>query len=226
VRTLSRRLAACIVLASAAVAAPSAAAPTTHDWELSLDARALYLRDMPRFEIDAPTPTARRSVGTGWLPSTGTQPFNGLGADSAYVLDQRWQFPIFGIVVAGAIGESPRVISSVDGTIVAMKPWTSGAFSFLLPGVGVRGKSRRWLFDASVRPVATVVWMSTQYGSGEVQDGATSIIQASTLGARGHLEVCRRLDPDDRLCAFVDPHIYEFSAMNGGTIGLRWEWGR
>jgi hypothetical protein len=66
-----------------------------------------------------------------------------------------------------------------------------------------------------------------------VADGSSSLdlsdqndsVFAVTLGVRADAEVCRRLDPIERACLFVSPALYEFSALNGGSIGLRWEVG-
>src|SRR5207244_2385714 len=138
----------------------------------------------------------------------------------------RWEFPIFGLTGGGAIGQSPRVVSSVDGTMVEMKPWTAGAITLLLPGVGMRFKARRWMFSANVRFVATWVWEQAAYASGRWTDERPPALWASTFGSRAHLEACRRLDFEQRLCIFAEPHLYEFSGMNGASAGLRWEYGK
>jgi hypothetical protein len=187
--------------------------------------RDYYLRSMPKLELSDPTKTTGRTVGTGTLPSTGAQHFLAMGVDTAVIVDQRLQLPIFGFYGGGAIGESPRVISNVDGTFVTLKPWTSGVLTMLLPGVGVRFKERRWLFNASIRAVASFVWMSVAYTTGVTVDDSQPSLWASTFGARGHVEVCRRFDPESRACLFVEPHVYEFGFMNGGSAGLRWEFG-
>jgi hypothetical protein len=194
--------------------------------ELSFDVRDYWLHKMPTFELSDPTKTSARTVGTGTLPSSGDQHFLAAGFDTAVVVDQRVQIPLFGIYGAGAIGQSPRVITSLDGTFVTEKPWTAGAVTFLLPGLGFRFKERRWMFAANVRASATFVWMSVTYQNGASQDDSQPAVSAGTFGARGHLEVCRRLDPETRACLFVEPHLYEFGFMNGGSAGLRWEIGQ
>jgi hypothetical protein len=200
--------------------------PGRHDGELSFDLRDYWLRSMPQFSLSDPTPIGVRSVGTGTLPSTGEQHFLALAIDTKYIYNQRFEFPIFGLVGGGAVGQSPRVVSSVDGTMVDMKPWTAGAFTFLLPGVGFRFRERRWMFGANVRMVATLVWEQVTFASGASKDDSPPALWAATFGARAHVEACRRLDLESRLCLFVEPHLYEFSALNGGSAGLRWEFGK
>ena len=200
--------------------------PGRHDGEVSFDVRDYWLRSMPTFSMGQTTPIGVRTVGDGVLPSTGDQHFLGFGVDTKYIYNQRYEFPIFGLVGGGAIGQSPRVVTSLDGTMVDMKPWTAGAFTFLLPGVGLRFKERRWMFSANVRMAATFVWEQVSFASGRSMDDSPPTLWASTFGARAHLEVCRRLDASERLCLFIEPHLYEFNAMNGGSAGLRWEIGQ
>lgn len=200
--------------------------PARHDGEISLDVRDYWLRSMPTFSLSDATQIGVRSVGAGVLPTTGEQHFLGFGVDSKYVYQQRWEFPIIGLVGAGAIGQSPRVVTSLDGTMVDMKPWTAAAFTLLLPGVGLRFKSGRWMFGANVRFAASFVWEQVSFASGRSTDETPPAVWAATFGARAHAEICRRLDPEERLCLFIEPHLYEFSGMNGGSAGLRWEYGR
>jgi len=200
--------------------------PARHDGEISLDVRDYWLRAMPKFSLSDPTQIGVRAIGTGVLPSTGEQHFLGFAFDTKYIYEQRWEFPIFGMVFGGAVGQSPRVISSLDGTMVEMKPWTAGTISLLLPGVGVRIKARRWMFSANARFVASWVWEQAAYASGRSLDDSPAALWAGTFGVRGHVEACRRLDVESRLCLFAEPHLYEFGFMNGGSAGLRWEYGK
>jgi hypothetical protein len=120
------------------------------------------------------------------------------------------------------------VITGLDGSIVHLQTWTSKMATLLLPGFGVRAVRRRWMFELSARGVLSVAWMTAT-----VADAGSSLdlteqndsVLAVTLGARADAEVCRRLDPVERACLFVSPVLYEFSAFNGGSIGLRWEVG-
>src|SRR5262249_45786708 len=112
----------------------------------SVDVRDWYLRRMPTFDLGDTTDLKFRTLGPGRLPSTGPQHFLAFYTDSDLVYDDHLVFPMLGIGAMGAIGQSPRVVTSVDGTIVDMHPWTSWGISFLLPGIGYRFKERRWMF--------------------------------------------------------------------------------
>ena len=93
----------------------------------------------------------------------------------------------------------------------------------LLPGLGVRVKSRRWLFEASIEP-----GLSIFFTNGQIVLGSSTrdwSFGRSTFTLRGDLAACRRLDPMERACVFFAPALYEFGAINGGSVGLRWELG-
>ncbi len=185
--------------------------PSRHDGEVSLDVRDYWLRAMPSFSEAN-------------LPSTGDQHFVGIGVDTKYIYEQRYEFPIFGLVGASSVGMNPRLVATADGGLVDMRP--AGAITFLLPGVGLRFKARRWMFGANVRFIGTFIWEQVSFVGPQSNDTSANTMWASTFGARAHVEVCRRLDPSDRLCLFVEPHLYEFGGFNGASAGLRWEIGR
>jgi hypothetical protein len=211
--------------------ATPASAFDRNDINYSVDLRDYYLHTMPRFDLsDLHTPL--RTVSTsGSLPSVGQEHFLGVTIDSTFLRNGRWEFPLFGMTLAGAIGECPRVITSVDGSIITLRPWTAGAFTLLLPGIGVRTNERRWKLAVTARAILSVTWMNITVANGAqaadpTDDPATSSgALAGTFGVRADFTVCRRLDPSQRVCAFVSPHLYEFSPLNGFSAGLRMEWG-
>ncbi len=182
---------------------------------------------MPPITLHAPVDTPLRTLPMGDLPSTGSQQFLAFTWDTGLTVKDRWQVPLFGLQMGGAIGTSAEGITSVDGTIVHQRPWSSDIVSFLLPGLGVRTKERRWMFSAQVRPVVSLVWMNDLAAAGASTSDVGPDQQAFALGLglRAELEACRRIDPVQRACLLVSPALYEFSAMNGGSIGLRWEVG-
>jgi hypothetical protein len=61
--------------------------------------------------------------------------------------------------------------------------------------------------------------------AGGASDVTTSLSAYSGV-LEVQLEACRRLDPATRICLQAAPRIYDFGLMNGGTLGLRVEWGR
>jgi hypothetical protein len=198
-------------------------------WELqtAIDVRDVWVREMPPIELRSPFDAPTRTLPSGRLPSTGEHQFMALTWDSSITVNRRWMVPIFGVQFGWSVGASPDVVTSLDGTIVHMQTWTSDMVTLLLPGLGVRAKARRWMFEAALRPVVSFVWMSAQAASGtDTSDlGEGHALFTAGVGLRAELEACRRLDPVLRACLVVSPALYEFSAMNGGSIGLRWEVG-
>jgi hypothetical protein len=81
------------------------------------------------------------------------------------------------------------------------------------------------MFAARARLSGTMLWMSGAIAAGKDVVGFDSTPMTTGLGVRGELEACRRMDPLNRFCFIVSPHLLEFGVMNGGSIGLRWEIG-
>jgi hypothetical protein len=217
---------ALVVIGFLLVVAPGAAhARDRSAFELSFDVREHWYRSMPRLKLGGAQETYLRTVEGGELPSTGSQHFLAAVIDSAYISNDRLEIPIFGVGGAAAIGSSPRVITSLDGSMVELKPWTTGMVTFFLPGIGVRFKERRWMFAARARLTGTMMWMNAAVATGRDVVGFDSSPTTSAFGLRAELEVCRRMDPTNRLCLLVSPHVLEFGVMNGGSLGLRWEIG-
>ena len=199
-------------------------------WQLhsSLDARDTWIRSMPTLSLHGPFDTGLRTLPSGAsLPSTGSQQFATLTFDAGATVNDRWMVPILGFQFGWAVGQSNEVVSSIDGSIVEMHPWSADLVTLLLPGFGVRQKARRWMFEATVRPVFSAVWMNAMVASGASSSDLSdkSALCAATLGVRAELEVCRRVDPVQRACLLLSPALYEFGPLNGGSVGLRWEVG-
>jgi hypothetical protein len=142
----------------------------------------------------------------------------------SFIVGDRWSIPGFGVGAYGAVGSYPAIVTSVDGSIARVRPWSTYAVDVLLPGIGYRIKQRRFMFSASVRTGVSLMHVggSVAGGADEQQfslSGASPLLQAE-------LEVCRRLDPVTRACLQVAPRLYDFGIMNGAIFGLRVEWGR
>lgn len=204
-----------------------AAGPDVH-FETSVDVRAIELRRMPAMVLQSPYDTSFRTLPAGALASSGPQTLAGATLEAGIAIGRRWLLPLVGFEFAWAVGSSPDVVAGLDGSIIHLHTWTSKMLTVLLPGFGVRAVSRRWMFELSARGVASVAWMTATAADGgsslDLSDQNDSLF-AATLGARADAEVCRRLDPVERACLFVSPALYEFSALNGASIGLRWEVG-
>ena len=148
----------------------------------------------------------------------------GASLEFAMTVDAHVVIPVFGLAAYAALGSYDTVITSADGSIATVRPWTAYRLDALLPGIGYRVTQRRWMFQADIRTGVSVMLMEGTIagGSSETETPLTAI--SGVLVAE--LEACRRLDPVTRVCLQLAPRIYDFGFMNGGTLGLRVEWGR
>lgn len=202
----------------------SAAHADDVDFQLTAGAGVSWVRKMPALKTTGTTTTAARVLDEGEVATGGSLAAFGAGIDLGFTVDDRWVVPVLGFAGYGAVGSYDAVISSLDGSIASVRPWSAYEVDLLLPGVGYRVKRRRLMFSALVR--TGVVWLAAQ---GSVAGGADSV-PISLVGISGlvqaEIEACRRLDPVTRVCLQVAPRIYDFGFMNGATFGLRVEWGR
>jgi hypothetical protein len=170
------------------------------------------------------TSTPVRTIEGGTLPPSGSLFFAGAQADSSLVVRSRLVVPLVGISGALAAGNSSAVVTTLDGSIAEVRPWTAYRVECLLPGIGVRLTRRRWTVSAWARGYVVGVGMGASIATA---GGSSDLSSPSRFGlaVRAELEGCRRLDPLNRLCMFVAPALYEFGPFNGGSAGLRWELG-
>jgi hypothetical protein len=197
------------------------------EWNTSADVRFDYLRRMPAMDMGTPTDLPLRTLQAGSVPSTGSQAFAVVTWDTGVVINGRWMLPIIGLQFGWAVGASSDVRSSLDGTMLQLRPSSADFVTLELPGIGMRFKARRWMLAAVVRPSATLMWMGATAADGNASYdlGGSPNLTASTFGVRADIEGCRRLDPVERACVFLAPAIYEFAPLNGGSIGIRMEFG-
>jgi hypothetical protein len=198
------------------------------DWafQFTLSGGYDWFRRMPRLSFASdPEELPGRNVPSLKLPSAGSLDLAHVGFDTGVLLNDRVKLPLFGMIGAWAVGPSPRIVTSVDGSMAEMRTWSTGAVTFLLPGLGLSTKARRWMFSASARALASYEWMSVSVASA---GGGTDVIADRwSLGLRADVAACRRLDVVERICLAVSPHVYEGRAfLNGGSLELRWELGR
>lgn len=194
------------------------------DFEVIAGAGVAWRRTMPTLETTSPTTTAAREVGESRVAIGGPMVALGGSFEVAMTVDDRIVIPVLGFAGYGAIGSYDTIVTSVDGSIARVRPWTTYEIDVLLPGIGYRLKQRRYMFGASLRSGVSALNVS-----GTIAGGANETpFSASGLSllVQGELEACRRLDPVTRVCAIVAPRIYDFGFMNGATFGLRVEWGR
>jgi hypothetical protein len=219
----SRGVIACaFVVAGCGVCLPLTAR-ADYDIQLSYTNGVSWKPSMPALSNEL-THTAARDVPEGKVPIGGALTAVGAGLDIAMIVDDRWTLPLGGFAAYGAVGSYSSIVTSADGSIARVHPWTTYQLDALLPGLGLRIKERRWMFSATVRTGVTYL-----HADGVIAGGGgettTSFADASFL-LQAEIEACRRLDPTTRLCLQVAPRVYDFGFMNGATVGLRVEWGR
>ena len=184
---------------------------------------ATWIPKMPTMSTNEIT-IGPRSLPSRELTAGGSTTGLGWNFDTGLVLSDRYELPLFGANLYGAIGSYDTIRTTLDGSITTVRPWTTFGVDLLLPGFGFRSKHRRWMFSATARMGASIV---TQNGGVAAGTQVTDVnLSASTFAVFGELEACRRIDPLSRVCLMVAPRIVGFGFMNGGTIGIRMELGR
>jgi len=210
----------------AGVLATAITRPAHADWDFQLGASMAggWLRETPDFTTEKMSTTAR-DISEGTVRSRGGLAMMGLGFDTDLIIDDRWKVPTLGGNAFWAIGSYSSLITSRDGSVVRLRPWTTWRGDILLPGIGRRWKHRRYMVEAALR--TGVSWMQV---AGSVAAGGDRVeltnTQAITFLLQAEIEGCRRLDPTTRVCLQIVPRLYEHGWLNGGTVGIRMEWGR
>jgi hypothetical protein len=193
------------------------------DFQIATSVSGGWFRQTPTFTSKAIT-TSAREIGEGRIRTGKSLAMLGIGADTELVIDDHLRVPVLGGNVAWAIGPSDATVTSLDGSIASVRPWSTFRGDILLPGVGRRWKHRRNMWGAAIRSGISFATMG-----GTVAAGAESValeLMAATFLVQIELEGCRRLDPTTRVCLHVVPRLYEYELLNGVTFGLRMEWGR
>lgn len=218
----TRTVLAVLMLGAAATLVPKDAR-ADFDFQLSMGTNARWMSATPAMAAPQLT-TFTREVAAGDIPMRGGMTMLGVYVDAAVTLDDRWVIPLLGAGYHHALGSYDAVITSRDGSIVRMQPWTTDSLDIYLPGLGYRMKRRRWLFGGAIRTGASFLAMN-----GLLADGpswASLETTRATFLLQAELEVCRRLDPVTRLCVHVAPRIYDHTLLNGVMFGIRGETGR
>jgi hypothetical protein len=181
-----------------------------------------WTRETPALSID-PVSTYTRDIPKSDIPTRGGLTTIGGYMDTQITFGDRTTMPLFGFGMYGAVGSYDGVVSSADGSIVRLRPWTAMRYDVLLPGVGARWKHRRWMFEIGMRTGVTVLGMRGSVAIGADSKRVDPIGASFLLSAQASF--CRRLDPFQRLCIEIAPRVYDFGFLNGATAGLRYEWG-
>jgi hypothetical protein len=211
------------ILAAACLPAEEARA----DWDpqLATSMNGAWLRRTPALASKGVS-TSARAVSAGALesPSRSSIGLIGLSGDFEVTVDDRWKVLVFGGSFYWALGSYDTTVTSIDGSIATLQPWTTVRGDLLLPGVGRRWKHRRTMWAAAVRTGIGFMAMGGEVGAGA--DRTPLPLGATGFLVELELEACHRLDPTTRVCVQVAPRLYDHELMNGLTFGLRMEWGR
>jgi len=213
------------VLAGAAFLVVASFAVTAHadpEAELRLGVDAMWTRAMPRWSTEE-VETPARTIPEGRARAGGAVFGMGGYVDTSLRLGPRLTLPFVGIGVYGAIGSYAPIVTSVDGSIARVRPWTYTRVEGLGPGLGYRVTHRRWTVEASLRGGFLLHAMNASVAAGAERTDLpfTAVHPLILVG----VDVCRRLDPTTRLCLHTAPRVYDGVFMNGATFGLRMEWG-
>ncbi|MBX3216965.1 MAG: hypothetical protein KF850_33340 [Labilithrix sp.] len=193
------------------------------DFQVATTVSGAWLRETPDLDAKSVT-TSARDVRAGRVRTGGGLAMAGVGGDVELTIDDRWKVPLFGGMFFWAVGSYDATITTFDGSIARLRPWTTVRGDFLLPGVGRRWKHRRNMWGVAVRTGVSVAAMGGSVAA--ATETAALEMSAGTFLLQLELEGCRRLDPTTRACLQVVPRLYEHQLLNGLTVGLRMEWGR
>jgi len=225
-RPLVRRLFVAVSCGASLLVLPSLAHARDAQVEIqgAFDLSTTWIRSMPHMVVSDTTATVgNRTIGGAMLPQTGSSTFVGAGFEVGWAVNDRIVIPGLGLALGTAVGSRASVLTSVDGSMAELRPWTAYEGDVLLPGLGLRVKDGRWMYSGLLRTGVSIVGMngSVAYGTDTID---ISGFRASFL-VRAQFEACRRLDPLERICLVLAPSVYQFGFLNGGTASIRWEVG-
>src|SRR5205807_689116 len=143
----SRVLAASTLVVGTLVVHPTIARADSSAIEASIDLHFHHLRSFPDVEHAAADESEGRPLPEAKIPTGNAENFLGVGLGLEMAMHDRIRVPLLGFSLASAIGSSPRVYGSIDGSIVEVDTWKSGLLTVLFPGYGFRVKERRWMFE-------------------------------------------------------------------------------
>jgi hypothetical protein len=149
--------------------------------------------------------------------------FVGAGVYATVKTSRLVYVPTLGVSYFGAVGPSPRITASVDGSFVDLRPFRSSIIDVSLIGIGLQAPLRRWQVSADVTAGFALFFVPGTVVAGNLNEETTATALSPTV--RLNFVGCRRFDPWTRLCAVLTPNVYSFGFFNGGMLSLRWEIG-
>ncbi|MEI8256645.1 MAG: hypothetical protein WCJ30_13305 [Deltaproteobacteria bacterium] len=211
-------IAALNLLAVLSVAGPARASEVR--FNLAVEGSGLWVPRLPDMDLSSSVDTPARTVPARPAPLAGGVFLMQTGLRVEVVINDRIVIPFFGVAMGGAVGSAPDVATSIDGTTFVARSANAIMARFDLPGIGVRLHERRWAFDLRAIP-SIDYWAVPAIFTGSVQGNLGTL----GLTVRADVSVCYRADPYRRVCAFVAPSLWSSGVLNGGTAGLRLEFG-
>ena len=130
----------------------------------------------------------------------------GMHADVAFTVEDKWQFPLVGMGLYTAFGSYDTVVTSYDGSIVELRPWSTLRAEILLPGIGYRWKHRRNQIGVALRTGAGFLKMEGTAAAGVASEDID--LSAGTFLLSLELEGPRRTR-DDRGRSIYEPYRLE-----------------
>jgi hypothetical protein len=170
-----------------------------------------------------PISTIAREMGKREVATGRSLALLGFVGDVDMTIDDRWKVPLLGGGIYWAAGPYDAVLTSADGSIARLRPWSTLRGDILLPGLGRRWKHRRNMASVTLR--TGVSFMNMGGAVAAATNWAPLTLEATTFLLQVEVEACRRLDPTTRACFQVVPRLYDHEVLNGVTFGLRMEWG-
>jgi hypothetical protein len=178
----------------------------------------------PTLAVNDITTGARPAINGSTPPLGFATGYFGLRSGIDFVGSDLWILPIIDVGLYGIVGAYADQLTSADGSLFRLHPAGTIMLDAEILGFGVRLKKRRWMFEATLKPGLAVLAVPAA-----VADGGHFIdidaLNSVTPTLRGSIALCRRLDPQERVCATATANIYQWGWGNGGSLGLRWEFG-
>lgn len=185
-----------------------------------VDAAGGWLPRIPPMTLSEPTDTPARTIPARAAPLAGGLFQFQAGANLGIVIDDRIIVPLIGGAFGATVGNVHDVVTSIDGSVLTARPASALMLRLDFPGFGARFHGTRWSFEARVIPALEYWTLPAQLTPDQYAS-----LNVTSVSVRADATFCVRADPTSRVCAFIAPSIWEFGPFNGGSAGIRLEFG-
>jgi hypothetical protein len=192
--------------------------------QIWVEGAGMYMPQSTGLDVSSVSNAARANIDGSTKPFGFATGYFGTRAGIDFVASDRWIIPLFDLGLYGIMGTYADTLVSADGSLMRLHPAGTIMFDAELFGVGVRFKKRRWMFEGTIKPGIAILAVPAAVADGK---GFTDVdsLNSVTFTIRAQVSLCRRLDPQERVCLSVTPNIYQWGWGNGGSVSLRWEIG-